>query len=243
MRRTVSAVLPVILACCVWVVGRPLTVHSSTAPLASFPEPAQSPARSSAGGAAVQEAAPAASKNASPFGFEFGMSKEKVIQKLGKNAVAKDGEVNVVFSTAPNPHPDFDSYIVAFSPQRGLLKITALSRDIETSDDGSELRSKFNFFLSALRDKYGKADKDFDFCKGNDVECESEYFMMTLKEKNRYLNSFWSRAKAGLPSPLTTVAIDAAALGMNKGYIKISYEFEGWNEFVDELNKKRNSTF
>ena len=32
-------------------------------------------------------------------------------------------------------------------------------------------------------------------------------------------------------------------LGINKGYIKISYEFEGWNAFVDELDKKRNSTF
>jgi len=191
---------------------------------------------------AVQDTTPKPAAN--PFGFEYGMKKEQLIAKLGKGSVTKDGPINVVFNTAPSPHPDFESYIVAFSPEKGLLKITAVSRDIETSDDGSELRQKFAFFLDALRSKYGKADKDFDFCKGNDVECRSEYYMMTLKEKNRYLNSFWSsKAKSSLPPRLSTVAIEAIAMTLNKGYIQLSYEFEGWNEFVDEINKKRNSTF
>ena len=199
--------------------------------------------------AKVEEVSAPAAQNttakpaANPFGFEAGMKKEQLIAKLGKSAVTKDGPINVVFNTAPSPHPDFESYVVAFSPEKGLLKVTALSRDIETSDDGSELRQKFAFFLDALKGKYGKADKDFDFCKGNDVECRSEYYMMTLKEKNRYLNSFWSKSKSSLPQPLSTVAIEAVAMSLNKGYIQLSYEFEGWNEFVDEINKKRNSTF
>lgn len=183
------------------------------------------------------------SASANPFGFEFGMTKQQAIAKLGKDAVSKDSGVNVVFKTAPNPHPDFEIYIAAFSPEKGLLKVTAVSKDIQTSDDGSELRQKFNSFLAALREKYGKTVKDFDFCKGNDVECRSEYFMMELKEKNRYLNSYWTNANNGLPPHLQTIAIEAIASGINKGYITIGYEFEGWDAFVDELDKKRNSTF
>jgi hypothetical protein len=217
----------------------PPTPDAPSAPAEAAAQPSSKVEEASA--SAVQDTTPKPAAN--PFGFEYGMKKEQVITKLGKTAVAKDGPINVVFNTAPSPHPDFESYVVAFSPEKGLLKITAVSRDIETSDDGSELRQKFAFFLDALRGKYGKADKDFDFCKGNDVECRSEYYMMTLKEKNRYLNSFWSKSKSSLPPRLTTVAIEAIAMTLNKGYIQVSYEFEGWNEFVDEINKKRNSTF
>ena len=199
---------------------------------------ATEPVRASATARPASSSAPV-----NPFGFEFGMSKQQAIAKLGKDAVAKDSGVNVIFKNAPNPHPDFEMYIAAFSPEKGLLKITAISKDIQTSDDGSELREKFNTFLAALREKYGKTLKDFDFCKGNDVECRSEYFMMELKEKNRYLNSYWTNANNALPPHLQTIAIEAIASGINKGYIQVAYEFEGWDAFVDELDKKRNSTF
>lgn len=206
----------------------------STTTVAATAEPVSAPA--------TARPAPS-SAPANPFGFEFGMTKQQAIAKLGKDAVAKDSGVNVVFKNAPNPHPDFEIYIAAFSPEKGLLKITAVSKDIQTSDDGSELRQKFNTFLSALREKYGKTLKDFDFCKGNDVECRSEYFMMELKEKNRYLNSYWTNANNALPPHLQTIAIEAIASGINKGYIQIAYEFDGWDTFVDEMDKKHNSTF
>lgn len=180
----------------------------------------------------------------SPFGFEYGMTREQVISKLGRSAVKKDSDVNMVVSTAPNPHPDFESYVLAFSPQKGLLKVVALSKDIETSDDGSELRDKFSVFRSALAEKYGKPEKDFDFCKGNEVECESRYYMMELMEKNRVLDSYWTLSGGNnLPIHLSTIAIEAKALSLNKGYVSIGYEFEGWDEFVDDQNKKRNSPF
>jgi hypothetical protein len=212
----------------------PVAAPAAATTVAATAEPASAPP--------IARPAPS-SAPANPFGFEFGMTKQQAIAKLGKDAVAKDSGVNVVFKNAPNPHPDFEIYIAAFSPEKGLLKITAVSKDIQTSDDGSELRQKFNAFLSALREKYGKPVKDFDFCKGNDVECGSEYFMMELKEKNRYLNSYWTNADNALPPHLQTIEIEAIAAGINKGYIQIAYEFEGWDAFVDELDKKRNSTF
>jgi hypothetical protein len=178
-----------------------------------------------------------------PFGFDYGMTKDQAIAKLGKAAIVKDTGATVVFNTAPNGHPDFESYILAFSPEAGLLKIRAVSLTYKTSDDGSELRQKFVTFRDALAEKYGPAEKDFDFCKGNDVECRSEFFMMTLLEKNRYLNSYWTAAKCKMPLHIQTMSIDAIALGINKGYIEIAYEFDGWDKFVDDVNRKRNSSF
>jgi hypothetical protein len=178
-----------------------------------------------------------------PFGFDYGMTKQQVIDKLGRNALSKDSGINVLFNTAPKPHPDFEAYILAFSPEKGLLKVTAVSKNISTSEDGADLRSKYNYFLDALKSKYGKAEKEFDFCKANDVECESQYYMMELMEKNRYLNSFWTASKVPLPAHLQNISIDAKALDLHSGFIEVSYEFEGWDAFVDEQDKKRNSSF
>lgn len=198
-------------------------------------------------GSTAPAAAPATTQQVGPaihpFGFDYGMTKEQVIAKLGPAAVVKDSGVNVVFNTAPNAHPDFESYILAFAPEAGLLKIRAISKTYQTSDDGTELRQRFTTFHDALAEKYGPAEKDLNFCKGNEVDCRSEYFMMTLLEKNRYLNSYWSPGKNTMPKNVQNIAIDAIALGINKGYVEISYEFDGWEKFVNEINRKRNSSF
>ena len=209
--------------------------------------PPAAPAPATAAPAAATPA-PSASTPAratgNPFGFEFGMTKEQAIARIGKSAMVKDSGVTTVFNTAPNPHPDFEAYVCSFSPEKGLLKIVALSKNVETSEDGTDLRRKFDVFRDALRDKYGKPEKDFDFCKGNEVECRSEYYMMELKEKNRYLDSFWSSTRgSNLPLHIQTIAISGIALGLNKGYIEVAYEFEGWDAFADQQNQKRNSPF
>jgi hypothetical protein len=201
------------------------------------------PAEETAPPAAQTASAPSTRPAATPFGFATGMTKQQVIAKLGKAAVMTDSGVAVTFNTAPNPHPDFEVYACSFSPEKGLLKVVAISRDIRTSDDGSELQSKFHSVRDALADKYGKPEKDFDFCKANDVECRSEYYMMELKEQNRYLSSYWQAASGKLPLNIHTIAVEANALGINKGYISVGYEFAGWEEFADELKHKRDSSF
>jgi hypothetical protein len=224
----------------------PGVAAAQPAPVAA-PAPAEAPAPPAQPAAMAAPEQPQAPQTARPttrpFGFDFGMTKEQAIARLGKTAVVKDTGVTVVFNTAPNGHPDFESYILSFSPKAGLLKIRGVSKTFETSDDGSELRSKFHTFHDALGEKYGKAEKDFDFCKASDVACRSEYFMMTLMEKNRYLNSYWTAGKSNLPLHVQNIAIEAIALGINKGYIEIGYEFDGWDQFVDEINSKRNSSF
>lgn len=81
-----------------------------------------------------------------PFGFRSGMSREQIVQAVGKeNVAAIDsdalGGVTMFVSTAPKPHAAFTDYVLDVSPERGLLRIEAFSRSIDTSEDGSELSS------------------------------------------------------------------------------------------------------
>lgn len=174
-----------------------------------------------------------------PFGFRYGSSKDEVIKQLGSASVVKVTGNQVTFKTAPSPHPEFELYNLIFSPKKGLLKVVAYSKDIQTADDGSELRDTFDRMKSGLESKYGPSKK-VDSCKGSEVECESQFYMMQLLEKNRSLFALW----ADSPSAANTgIVVEARALGMQKGFIAVTYEFPGWNEFVDEQDNKKNSVF
>jgi hypothetical protein len=169
----------------------------------------------------------------SPFGFRYGASKSEVLKDLGPKAVVKTRASSVTLNTAPTPHPDFEFYTLFFSPQKGLLKVSAASHDVESADDGSELRATFSRLKSTLEAKYGAA-KILDNCKGSEVACEPQFFMMQLMEKNRTLFALWE-------SP--AIVLEVKALGIRKGYVTLDYEFPGWDEFVDNVEQKKDSVF
>ena len=183
--------------------------------------------------------AAAARNKPTPFGFRYGSSKDEVIKELGSASVVTVSGNEVTFKTAPSPHPEFELYNAFFSPKQGLLKVVAYSKDIATADDGSELKSAFNRLRSGMETKYG-ASKKVDNCKGSDVDCEPQFYMMQLMEKNRSLFALWMDSQA---APDTGIVIEGRALGINKGFIAVTYEFPGWNEFVDEQDNKKNSVF
>ena len=97
-------------------------------------------------------------KPTGPFGFTKGMTREQVIQRVGKEAVKKNtsGQPDVlVVSTAPIPNHVFESYLLIISPTHGLLKLSAIGADVATGDTGSELMSQFDTVVAAISSKYG----------------------------------------------------------------------------------------
>lgn len=206
--------------------GSPVAVEAALEPLSTASNTTPDPAP-------VSTAKATAASVPSPFGFRYGSSKDEVLKQLGAASVVKTADNLVTLNTAPSPHSDFELYTLYFSPRKGLLKVSALSKDIRTGDDGSELRSTFNRLKSALESKYGPS-KSLDNCKGGSVTCEPQFFMMQLLEQNRSLFALWQ---------VPAIVIEAKALSINKGYIRLTYEFPGWDEFVDTVNTKKNSVF
>jgi hypothetical protein len=219
--------------------GSPIAVEAALEPasVASSGAPKSSVVSLSDHPSALKAAA--ARNKPTPFGFRYGSSKDEVIKELGSAAVVKVSGNQVTFKTAPSPHPEFELYNAFFSPKQGLLKVVAYSRDIATSDDGSELKNEFDRLRGGMETKYGPSKK-VDNCKGSDVDCEPQFYMMQLMEKNRSLFALWTES---LAAPDTGIVIEGRALGINKGFIAVTYEFPGWNEFVDEQDNKKNSVF
>lgn len=175
---------------------------------------------------------------AGPFGFDFGMSKQDIIKLVGKGAVIEDKNEVLTLSTAPKPHSAFELYICVISPQKGLLKVIAIGKDIETSSSGSEIKSSFSDLRNALVETYGYPTKDFDFLDAGSIWSEYQDWMMGLLKHERTLASYW-KLTVQTDKHITVIALEAKATSQDKGYITLGYEFEGFEQYSDELKAKK----
>ena len=146
----------------------------------------------------------------------------------------------LALTTAPKPHPDFEEYVLIFSPTGGLLKVLAVGKNIDTDDYGIEIQNDFQRIVSAIEAKYGPPKDVFDTHAG-ELFTESSQWMMALLEKQRKLEAFW------FPNPpvnnVTSIDVEAKAVNSKEGYINVGFEFEGWNEYLDSKRAKQDTSF
>jgi hypothetical protein len=185
-----------------------------------------------------------------PFGFQRGMTKDQVIKLVGQKSVdqgASDGDV-LALRTAPKPHPAFEGYLVTISPEKGILRVSAVGVDIRTNVFGQEVRGNFLEMLDAVSSNYGRATNNFDFVTDGSLWGEPQYWMMGLLKKERSLNAYWISKKLhpesgaiDLPNDISAISLSAVAASLEKGYLKLSYEFDGWEAYVDAQKAKQNT--
>lgn len=64
--------------------------------------------------------------------------------------------------------------------------------------------------------------------------------MMGLLKKERDLTVIWDKE---LPNRINAIVIDTSALSQETGHLILSYEFDGWEEYVTFLKKKAGTVF
>ncbi|MBK8362094.1 MAG: hypothetical protein IPL15_25355 [Comamonadaceae bacterium] len=74
------------------------------------------------------------------------------LEELKKQGAFVSGNQQFVYTakTIASGHPDFESYTVILTPEQGLCKIQAVSKDIDTSSFGNELQGKYRELVGAL---------------------------------------------------------------------------------------------
>ena len=175
------------------------------------------------------------------FGLKKGMSLEQI-------RVLEFGELVKIESSpiwqVSNPRTPKGADIAAFLlvPDKGLLKVVIIW-NIETNSHGDGIKQKFGELKEVLSDKYGKG-KTLDRLKQGSMWDKPQYWMRSLETEERVL--LWGLTDGITDSDknkLTTIGIEASASTGRRGTVTLSYEFEGWSEYVDEKNKKEESEF
>ncbi len=179
---------------------------------------------------------------AGPFGFEYGMSKEQVTDLIGKRSLKPHPTVPNLYSAekAPRPHPGFVLYMLVITPDKGLIKITAVSQDITTNTDGENVKVHFRDIQQALAKIYGDGE-DKDLVKdGSKLSAPSDW-MESLNKNERLFATVWYFKEP--KNHIETVALEARAFKPKVGYLVLSYEFEGFTSYVESRSKQKDPGF
>lgn len=80
------------------------------------------------------------------------------------------------------------------------------------------------------------------YLKAGSIWDESRCWMMGLLKKERVLVSFWD-VKSTLPNHITSITLEASALSTEEGYILLTYELEGFEEYSESKKAKQGSVF
>ncbi|MGZ4787784.1 MAG: hypothetical protein ACXVZX_04640 [Terriglobales bacterium] len=173
-----------------------------------------------------------------PFGFERGMTKSQIIELVGQKNVDPStlkGEVLRV-KTAPKPSSAFAGYMLMVSPKDGLLRVAAVGPNLNTSDDGLQLRAAYQAVLQGLTHDFGPPSSTTDECNGPGILCKrNDNWMMTLYGKQRKLGSTWlptvptqTMRQAGVH----VITLQVNASSMNSGFISCDFELEGYDHYA-----------
>jgi hypothetical protein len=179
--------------------------------------------------------------HAATFGFERGMTPEQVTNLVGAAAITNTmpdqlGGVQYTLSTAPSPHREFQQYVLVFSKESGLLRVVAIGKNLETSSDGLQLRDHYDSLCTAMKTTY-ELERQLDFSRPGSLLNKPRDFMMGLLENDRVLAAFFKDGQGG------QVIIEPAATDNSTGYITVSYEYQGWDEYFDRIRAREAYAF
>jgi hypothetical protein len=168
-----------------------------------------------------------------PFGIDFGMSLEQVIQ------ISKTTPINIVddsyIITPPNTHELFETYLVQIHSTYGVYFIKAISKDISTNAQGTVLKNQFNNLVSSIEKTYGKYRKDDSSVKGSYWGNQPDYYMYALSRDERTLIAYWKKDKGSkLPPEILLIIVAARGKNDSTGYFVLEYYSVNYEKIEEE---------
>ena len=168
------------------------------------------------------------------FGLEVGESIESI---RGKGITLKnDGGFWYVTNKLPKSNSQIDNYSLLITPVSGLCRIVGNTERIKTNSFGDQVKSKFEFFETALNKKYG-ISKKYDFVREGSLWQDDQYWMMGILKRERYLRAAWRKDDNNLPSDIRAIVLSTHAIETDEGVISLNYEFFNVDKCREEKNK------
>lgn len=191
---------------------------------------------------AIMAQATSAAGQAGPFGIRMGMTAQELTQLGAK--VSTNGNGAYTLESVPQPHPDFEFFLVNASPAQGACRILAMSKTVQSSSHGIEVKQEFMRLVAAIESRYGKAQVE-DKLLPNSIWDEPNDWMMGLRQKERVLRAVWAK-EGGLVGPdngVAVIALEPFGADTDSSAFALTYELANFGACRDELLKQQNSSF
>lgn len=174
-----------------------------------------------------------------PFGLEMG-------QSLDGLDVSQQDELPSGLYMAhalPKSHSAFQVYFLKTSPETGLCQIQAVSKDINASAYGIELKRKFEEIRDQISKVYGNADTS-DFLRYGSIWNEPREWMTAVRKKQRVLQASWDQESgADLKDGITLILLTTSVKSSDTGNLYLQYEFSNTPACEAALAKEESDAF
>lgn len=177
---------------------------------------------------------------AGPFGLKMGMSLSEVAEDCGGETPEYIADDRYIIHPVKS-HPLFESYIAWIGERNGLYQIKGISREIQTTNYGTEIKQEFDKLLASLEKKYGRFQR-INKISSDTLWHDDKYFMTSIAEGSRIYEAHWKNLSDNDFDGLETISIGIktrATYEYSKGYIWIEYGFlnqdDGFGSFDDVL--------
>ncbi len=177
---------------------------------------------------------------AGPFGLKMGMSLSEVAEACGGETPEYIADDRYIIHPVKS-HPLFEGYVAWIGEKNGLYYIKGISREIQATGYGAEIKQDFERLLSPLEKKYGRFQR-INKISGDTLWNKDEDFMRSIAYGARIYEAHWQNSSDDDFDGLETIAVGIktrAAYESDKGYIWIEYGFsnqdDGFGSFDDVL--------
>lgn len=157
-------------------------------------------------------------KYAAPFGLEWGMSKEQVME-MGVELTPSDSvKGNYGTTTLPKNLSDAKEYDLFFEQEFGLVLVAAYTRHMTGDLYGSKGKERYSQLKTAIIKKYGKPRLEYEMTGLTRIFGDSNQFYECLKYDGcGAWTSFWGSAKDG------NIRLDILGLSRGTGWVSLIY--------------------
>lgn len=166
---------------------------------------------------------------AGPFGLDMGMT----LKDVGEVCLDEPEYIadDRYYIQPKKSHPLFEGYVVWINEDCGLYYIKGISKEIRTTDYGTEVKQEFTKLLSPLERKYGKFKRIDRLSKDTPSYNRTDKdWMRTIADGSRTYEAHWEAKESnikefeGLVSIATGIKTEKTYV-TNKAYIWIEYGF------------------
>lgn len=158
-----------------------------------------------------------------PFGLEMGTSFDELSKKLELKPHGSEKQQYVYnASVVPNPHPDFNRYILSISPEQGLCSIVAVSNPVKA--DYNEVRSKILAIEEELSVKYGSPKRRDSFARSSRRYAMQDW-PFGMPDNAQIIKSRWFDRNLDRFN-LTSIQLNAELSSGDKSFMELIYHFK-----------------
>lgn len=156
----------------------------------------------------------------------------------------------------PDPHPEFEKYMVHATPGTGACLVRAIGRDYKNDGTGKHVRRAFDRLRNQLALKYGESTLN-DFSRSWSFRDPGEEWVSELREDKLVHQAVWSDADGSdLPADLVEIllTVDTRRSGKqywswihpedkNTAYLELQYRFANYERCQLEIADEEEQEF